>query len=48
MSHAVNDELLERLYDEALDEVRPLCFNPEELEFKAECLAMKRFEDMCY
>ena len=48
MSHAVNDELLERLYDEALDEGRRLCFNPEELEFRAQCLAMKRFEDMCY
>ena len=48
MSHPVNDEILERLYDEALDEVRPLWFNPEELEFRAECLAMKRFEEMCY
>ena len=48
MSHAVIDEILERLYDEALEDVSKLCFNKEELEFRAECLAMKRFEDMCY
>ena len=48
MSHPVNDELLEALYDEAIADIlgSKILFNKEELEYMAEALAYKRFEAM--
>ena len=58
MSHAVNDEILETLYEEELTNFtnNPVvmmhngCFkimNQQDIETAAEIMARKRFEDMC-
>ncbi len=51
MSHPVNDEILERLYEEALDELKekyPASNNDEEIALVnvATHLATKRFEEL--
>ena len=49
MSCLQNEEILETLFEEALEEVTNnnlLGFNEEELIFSAELLAHKRFEDL--
>ena len=49
MSTLHHEEILETLFEEALEEVtnnNPLGFNDEELQFSAEVLAQQRFEDL--
>ena len=52
MSHPVNDELLETLYEEELDyftKNNPCgIFNADDIVNAAELMARKRFNDMCY
>jgi hypothetical protein len=55
MSHPVNDELLETLYEEELDyftkENKNLFnnhFTQDDIANAAEIMARKRFESMCY
>ena len=50
MSTLANETLLEDLFEEALAEVtnnNHLGFNDAELQFSAEVLAQKRFENLC-
>ena len=49
MSHPVNDEILENLYEESLNELTILHYpklSEEKIEKMAENLAQKRFEDL--
>ena len=49
MSHAVNDEILETLYEEAYEDIKANnLFNLDEegIRFNAECVAQQRFEEM--
>ena len=49
MSHSVNTEILENLFEEAYEEVKNNnLFNLDEegIIFNAECIAQQRFEDM--
>ena len=53
MSHPVNDEILETLYEEELEwftnnpnNQRPM--TKQDIETAAEIMARKRFEDLCY
>jgi len=52
MSHPVNTELLETLYEEELDYFarnNPCgIFTQDDINNAAEIMARKRFEDMCY
>ena len=52
MSHAVNDEILETLYEEELDfftRNNPCgIFTQDDINNAAEIMARKRFEDLCY
>ncbi len=52
MSHPVNDELLETLYEEELDfftRNNPYgIFTQDDIVNAAEIMARKRFNDMCY
>ena len=52
MSHAVNDEILETLYEEELDyfTTHNPCglFTQDDIVNAAEIMARKRFNDMCY
>ena len=52
MSHPVNDEILETLYEEELDyftKNNPCgIFNADDIANAAELMARKRFNDMCY
>ena len=50
MSHPVNDEILENLYEEELTwflNNRPTNATQEQIENAAAYYAQKRFEDMC-
>ena len=49
MSHPVNDEILEKLYEESLNELTILHypkFSEKKIEKMAENLARKRFEEL--
>jgi len=49
MSHPINDEILERLYEESLNELIILHYpklSEEKIEKMAEKLARKRFEEL--
>ena len=49
MSHPINDEILERLYEESLNELTILHYPKlleEEIKKMAENLARKRFEEL--
>ena len=49
MSHPVNDEILENLFEEVYAEIKkhnPLQFDEEGIIFAAECEAQRRFEEM--
>ena len=52
MSHAVNDEQLETLYEEELDYFtrnNPCgIFTADDIANAAEVMARKRFEELCY
>ena len=52
MSHPVNDELLETLYEEELDyfTTHNPCnkFTQDDIEQAAEIMARRRFESLCY
>ena len=52
MSHPVNDEILETLYEEELDYFtrnNPCgIFTQDDIVNAAEIMARKRFNDMCY
>ena len=52
MSHPVNTELLETLYEEELDYFTKnndmKVFTQDQVEAAAEIMARKRFEDLCY
>ena len=57
MSHPVNDEILETLYEEELDyftnkkldlERINVLFTQNDINNAAEIMARRRFEDMCY
>ena len=49
MSHPVNDEILERLYEEAYEEIKEnnhLGFDEDGIIFAAQCLAQQKFEEL--
>ena len=49
MSHPVNDEILENLFEEAYAEIKkhnPFQFDEEGIIFAAECEAQRRFEEI--
>ena len=49
MSHPVNDEILETLYEQAYADIKANnLFNLDEdgIRFNAECVAQQQFEDM--
>jgi len=49
MSHPGNDEILERLYEEAYNEIKNnnyLGFDEDDIIFAAQCQAQERFEEL--